>query len=148
MQLANKIFFAQVEELLAQGDEVQLRVKGYSMRPLLRNERETVILTPYHGEELHPLEIALFRHRGGHVLHRIVHIAGNRVTLQGDGNYRQQEHCATEDILATVRCIIRPNGRKIDCQSTSWQLRSRCWLALPALMRRYILALLFRLGYK
>ncbi|MEG1406074.1 MAG: S26 family signal peptidase [Alistipes sp.] len=148
MQLANKIFFSQVEAELAKGQEVQLRVKGYSMRPLLRNERATVVLTPYGNEELRRGDIVLFRYNDKHILHRIVQLTPTRITLQGDGNYHQQEHCTTQDVLAVVRCVIYPHGRVIACQSRLWKFLSRLWLTCPALLRRYTLALLFRLGYK
>jgi small-conductance mechanosensitive channel len=32
--------------MLAEGHEVQIRMKGHSMRPLLRNERDIAVLTP------------------------------------------------------------------------------------------------------
>ena len=34
MQLSNRLFFEQVEAMLAEGHEVQIRMKGHSMRPL------------------------------------------------------------------------------------------------------------------
>lgn len=46
MQLTNRLFFEQVEAMLAEGHEVQIRMKGHSMRPLLRNERDIAVLTP------------------------------------------------------------------------------------------------------
>ena len=46
MQLSNRLFFEQVEAMLAEGHEVQIRMKGHSMRPLLRNERDIAVLTP------------------------------------------------------------------------------------------------------
>ena len=36
MLLTNRLFFEQVEAMLAEGHEVQIRMKGHSMRPLLR----------------------------------------------------------------------------------------------------------------
>ena len=44
--LPNQLFFAEVEAMLAEGREVQIRMKGHSMRPLLRSERDQVVLTP------------------------------------------------------------------------------------------------------
>lgn len=148
MQLANKIFFAYVEEMLAEGREVQLLVKGYSMRPLLRSERDTVVLAPYRGECLQVSDVVLFRYRNRHVLHRIVHIHGDRLTLEGDGNYRLQERCTTADVVAVVQRIIRPSGRVIACQSWRWHLVSRTWRMLPPLARRYLLAALYRTGIR
>ena len=43
--LPNQLFFAEVEAMLAEGREVQIRMKGHSMRPLLRSERDQVVLT-------------------------------------------------------------------------------------------------------
>jgi len=147
-RIANPLFFAQVEELIAAGEEVQLRVKGYSMRPWLRNERETVVLQLHRDEELQPGAVVLFRYRGRHVLHRIIRRDGDRLTLAGDGNYRQEEHCTTGDVVAVVRRIVSPGGKVTECASSRWQRRSRWWLALPPLVRRYMLAVLARLGIK
>ena len=44
--LPNQLFFAEVETMLAEGREVQIRMKGHSMRPLLRSERDIAVLTP------------------------------------------------------------------------------------------------------
>lgn len=149
IQLSNQLFFAQVEEILREGQEVQLRVKGNSMRPLLRNDRDIVVLAPYHqGEELHCGEIILFRYRGRHVLHRIVHIDATQLTLAGDGNYRIREYCQPEDVVGITRRIIRPNGREIVCDSPQWRRMSHAWLMWPPLIRRIVLAILYRLGYR
>lgn len=52
MLLTNRLFFEQVEAMLAEGHEVQIRMKGHSMRPLLRNERDIAVLTPIAKYEL------------------------------------------------------------------------------------------------
>ncbi|MEG0789226.1 MAG: S26 family signal peptidase [Alistipes sp.] len=146
MELANKLFFAQVEEMLTEGREVQLRIKGYSMRPLLRNERDTVVLRPYRGEELKIYDVVLFRSGDHYILHRIVHRDGENFTLAGDGNYKIQEHCKVDQIRAVMYRVIRPNGRIVACDSWSWRIYSRCWCSLPAILRRYTLAMLSRIS--
>lgn len=149
MRFANRLFFAQVEEMLAEGRDVQLRIKGHSMRPLLRNERDVVVLAPYRRDiPLRCGQIVLFRYRGQHILHRIVRIDGDRLTLAGDGNYRQEEQCSEADVVAQAQRIVRPDGREIDCNSPRWRRMSRAWLRCPPLVRRYLLAVLFRLGFK
>jgi hypothetical protein len=45
-QIANDLFFASAEEFLREGRSVELRVKGFSMRPFVRNERDVVVLSP------------------------------------------------------------------------------------------------------
>ena len=63
-----------------------------------------------------------------------------RFTLAGDGNHRMTEHCAATDIAAVMTAVIRPSGR--------WRRQSRCWLTLPAAVRRFILRALWRLGIR
>ena len=150
MLIPNEIFFAQVDDLLEAGESVQLTVKGYSMRPLLRNERNMVVLrSPAQHDALQVGDVVLFRYHGRHILHRIVAIDGDRLTIAGDGLYLQQEHCLTRDVVGVVEMVIRKkNGRIIRTDSTYWKRMSRLWLSLPPLLRRYILSILFHLGWK
>ena len=77
--LPNQLFFAEVEAMLAEGREVQIRMKGHSMRPLLRSERDQVVLTPCADPaRLRPGDVVLFRCCGRHILHRIVRRDGDR----------------------------------------------------------------------
>ena len=46
MLLTNRLFFEQVEAMLAETHEVQIRMQGHSMPPLQRNERDIDVLTP------------------------------------------------------------------------------------------------------
>lgn len=233
MQLTNRLFFEQVETMLAEGHDVQIRMKGHSMRPLLRNDRDIAVLTPIaqyacpgeHGgiqyrsgqspavaetgiAALQPGDVVLFRCEGRHILHRIVRIetgarsggrqpahstetelAGEvscpapdtktvlpvgeapvpapdtafrakgstkatsasdtlRFTLAGDGNYRMEEQCAGDDIVAVMTAVIRPQGRIVRTSSRRWRRQSRCWHALPKGVRRFILRVLWRIGIK
>ena len=283
MQLSNRLFFEQVEAMLAEGHEVQIRMKGHSMRPLLRSERDIAVLTPiarYTGnsetaaaarkqnrlarnetapdtaansdtdrlpsgsQALQPGDVVLFRCEGCHILHRILRIEPEsgemppqsanttvetitktpeasatptaatteapsateasatasdtgdtpaplpalrengkatpplpartensenpqatsnpgqtpaetapapprlRFTLAGDGNHRMTEHCAATDIAAVMTAVIRPSGRIVSTASRRWRRQSRCWLTLPAAVRRFILRALWRLGIR
>lgn len=71
-----------------------------------------------------------------------------RFTLAGDGNYRTTEHCTATDIAAVMTSVIRPSGRIVLTASRRWRRQSRCWLALPAGVRRFILRVLWRLGIR
>ena len=120
--LPNQLFFAEVEAMLAEGREVQIRMKGHSMRPLLRSERDQVVLTPCADPaRLQPGDVVLFRCCGRHILHRIVRRDGERLTLA---------------------------GRVVSCDSPGWQLRSHLWLAIPPWLRRQVLRVLWHSGWK
>lgn len=145
--LPNQLFFAEVEAMLAEGREVQIRMKGHSMRPLLRSERDQVVLTPCADPaRLQPGDVVLFRCCGRHILHRIVRRDGERLTLAGDGNYRITEQCTTRDVAGIAVRVIRASGRVVGCDSPGWQLR--LWLAIPPWLRRQVLRVLWYSGWK
>lgn len=147
--LPNQLFFEQVEAMLAEGREVQIRMKGHSMRPLLRSERDQVVLSPCTDPaRLQPGDIVLSRTYGRHILHRIVRRDEDRLTLAGDGNYRITEQCTTRDVVGIATRAIRASGRTVGFDSPGWRLRSRLWLSIPPWLRRQLLRVLWHTGVK
>ena len=145
MRLDNKIFFAEVEELLAEGRQVTILVRGNSMRPLLRDGRDKVILRKANDEDIKIGAVLLFRHRGSHVMHRVTKIEGDVVIFEGDGNYKLQEVASCNDIIAVMETVVRPSGRRIECNSRRWRVLSFVWLSQARFVRRVILGIMRRL---
>lgn len=145
LKLSNKIFFAEVERLLAEGESVTITIRGNSMRPWLRDGKHKVVLRHCSGRDLQVGDIALFRYHEAHVLHRVVEIAGNQITFAGDGNIGQKEQVAFDKVIASAESIILPNGRVVACHSREWRLKSKIWLSLPQLARRIVLAIMHRI---
>lgn len=145
LTLSNKIFFAEVERLLADGESVTITIRGNSMRPWLRDGKHKVVLRHCSGQDLQVGDIALFRYHEAHVLHRVVEIAGNQITFAGDGNIGQREQVAFDKVIASAESIILPNGRVVACSSREWRIKSKIWLSLPQLARRIVLAIMHRI---
>ena len=146
MQIANHLFFAEIERLLAEGSEAEFRLNGNSMRPLLRNGRDVVIIAPVANEPVAEGDVVLFRYQGKHILHRIIKRSGENLLLAGDGNYCRFETATTSEVIGRLARVRRPSGRVIDCKSRAWKRRSKMWLALPPMVRRIILGLARRLS--
>ena len=145
MRLNNNIFFAEVEDLLAEGKQVTILVRGNSMRPLLRDGRDKVVLRKANDEDIKKGAVMLFRYRGSHVMHRVTKIEGDVVVFEGDGNYKLQEVATRKDIVAVVEAIVRPSGRRIECSSRRWRFLSFMWLSQMRIERRVILGIMRRL---
>ena len=145
MRLNNKIFFAEVEELLAEGRQVTILVRGNSMRPLLRDGRDKVILRKAIDEDIKKGAVMLFRYRGSHVMHRVTRIEGDVVIFEGDGNYKLQEVASRKDIIAVMETVVRPSGRRIECSGRRWRVLSCVWLSQARFVRRVILGIMRRL---
>lgn len=144
LTLANDMLLPEVGRLVAEGNEVVLRAKGNSMLPFIRNERDSIVMSapkePFVGEIV-LAEVA----PGRFVMHRIVSIDGDRITMMGDGNIRGTESFDRKHILAHVSKIIRcrkdgGESSRIDCESPRHLRLARLWGRLLPL-RRWLLAL-------
>lgn len=143
-QIPNEVFFAWVESEIAGGHSVRFRLKGQSMFPLLRNERDEVVLYPCSAEELRPMDVVLFRYQGRHVLHRVLRREGERLFLRGDGSYVAREECTVVDVVGKVREIVRPSRKVVSVNDWQWRLPSRLWCGL-GVFRNPCLRVLHRL---
>ena len=126
-QIPNDLFFAWVESELAEGRRARFRLKGSSMFPLIREGCDEVMIRPCTEDELHPMDVVLFRYRGKHVLHRILRKEGHRLLLQGDGSYVAREQCTTADVVGKLDEVIRPSGRSVSVTDWQWRLSGRIW---------------------
>lgn len=129
-QITNDRFFARVEAEISDGRRVRFRIKGHSMRPLLRDGKDEVVLAPCRAEEVKRRDVVLFRYRGRHLLHRVIGKTGGRYRMQGDGICTSYEECGPEDIIGVVMTVYRPGGRCMETASVRWRLSSCLWLAL------------------
>lgn len=125
--LDNEFFFAEVLTMLAEGHRVTLKAKGWSMLPLIWDERDKITLAPTTPESYALGRIVLARlgdHR--YVVHRIAEIKGDRFTLRGDGNPYQIEICHRSQIVGELVAIER-NGKPLRLGSMCWQCFRRLW---------------------
>lgn len=129
--LPNEILLSSASDLLAEGHDVELMVKGLSMRPYLESDRDSVILRKRANVETGDIVLAEIA-PGHYVLHRVWSVDDDTVTLMGDGNCAGREVCRREDVKGTVEFILKASGRRVIPG------KGRVWRAfLP--VRRYIL---------
>ena len=144
MKINSDIFFAEVERLLTESDEVTITIRGNSMRPMLRDGRDGVVLRRYESEPIRVGDVMLFKYRSGYVLHRVIKIEDEQITFAGDGNYKIYEQAQRSEIVARMVAYVR-DGRRVECKDREWQRYSRLWMALPMIVRRVVLGVMRRL---
>lgn len=140
-QIPNDAFFNLVEDEISNGRKVQFRIKGDSMSPLLRDNKDDIVLYPCVGDELSPMDIVLFRYKGKYLLHRIIRREGNRLYIQGDGSYIAKEECFIDDVIGKVQMIVRPSGKIISVNGWQWRWLSYIWLKIR-IIRNLLLRIL------
>jgi len=136
-QLANDIFLPQVVSLLKEGHTVTLPLRGRSMRPFLEDGRDKALLQLADAPQVGDAVLAEIS-KGHFVLHRIIRIEGDQVTLRGDGNLRD-EHCLLGDVRAKAIGFYRKGHQRLDpTDGLKWRAYSWLWTRLFPL-RRYLL---------
>lgn len=142
----NDEFFGKVVSLLAEGHSVTVPVKGVSMLPFIRGDKDSVVLegvescTPYGKSRIgvNVGDIVLFRYKGRYIMHRILRIENNQAVIQGDGVARNMEICSLDDIYGRVTQILKNGKTPVDPYSDSMKLKVAHWMRFRPI-RRYIL---------
>lgn len=133
-----------VSEDLASGYQVTLQAAGWSMLPLLWDQRDKLTLAPVTPETFSPGRVVLACiPPERYVVHRIASISGDRIKLRGDGNPYQQEECTRSDVLGELVSIVR-DGVTYTPEDRLWQRIGRYWPSTP-IVRRIALALYKRM---
>lgn len=143
--ISNNIVFENVARIIAKGEQVILRTKGKSMFPFIIGDRDSVELSPVKINEIKRGDILLAHvdNRSRYVIHRVISVEGERLTLMGDGNVVAKEECERRDVIAIVSMIIKPE-KKVNPYSSQQIRYSRIWNMLHP-VRRYVLAIKRRL---
>lgn len=134
--VANEVLLEDAAVLMNEGREVTMKPLGCSMLPFIRGGRDSVRLKKM--PDVAVGDMLLVRLEGPrYVLHRLIAMDGDRLTLMGDGNLAGTETCTKADVLGTVVAIER-GSRVVKPGNGLW------WRRLKP-FRRYILAIYRRI---
>lgn len=112
-------------ELLSAGQSVRFSPKGTSMLPMLREGRDSVVLSPL-PKLLRRYDLALYRRDNGtYVLHRIVDV-GQTYTCLGDNQFLTEPGLRPEQFIAVVS-EFRRGGRDYSVTHPGYRLYCRVW---------------------
>jgi len=129
--------------LVQKGVTVTFPVTGQSMLPFIIGGKESVILYAPGLTAVGDVVLA-WVDGNRYVVHRIINIDGDRVTLMGDGNVRGTEHCLLKDVKARVTHVVSADNKKRDLYGR-WRVRAaKLWYWLRPI-RRYLLAIYKRI---
>ena len=140
--IANDILIPEFARLVAEGAKVTFTPQGVSMLPFIRGGRDSVVLV--RPVNMRNGDIVLAQTGPAvYVLHRIVEMKGENLTLMGDGNLSGVEKVRCDNVLALVETVIR-DGKKVDCRSRSHRCKAEIWRMMKP-VRRYLLAVYKRI---
>lgn len=131
MHIDDRILIAEITSLLHEGREVEFTPTGNSMRPFIEGGKDSVTLI--RSADIDVGDILLCRIEPDiFVLHRLIDIKANCLTLMGDGNLQGTEKCSRTDVIGKVIAIHRADG------SNFQPSKARLWVKLLPI-RRWLL---------
>lgn len=140
-EIPNEIIIPQVKAFLDEGRTVTLAVKGKSMRPFLEGGRDAVVIAPVRAPLAVGDVILAEVSPQKYMLHRIIALEGDMVTMQGDGNLEQTETFERQHVIGLIIGFQRKGRTKIDLVTgRKWRLYSKVWRWLTP-FRRILLGL-------
>ena len=128
--------------LVQDGVSVTFPVKGRSMLPFIIGGRERVILQKPSSLQRGQVVLAQVG-PDRYVVHRIIKIEPDRITLMGDGNICGTESCTPSNVLAIATHVVDEKGKRRTLESKGQMFKAKVWYVIRPL-RRIILAVLRR----
>jgi hypothetical protein len=124
-----------IEELLAEGQTVQLHPQGYSMYPFFVPGRDEAVIAPIGDRSPKRGDVVLYRRDHGIlVLHRIWRVTSKGIYLVGDNQTKVEGPLRADQIKGILVAFVR-RGKYIRCSHPVYALISRAWLFLRPVRR-------------
>lgn len=119
-----------IEQLLADGNRVQIAPRGYSMYPLIVPGRDYAIIEKTDVSKGKRGDVMLYRRKEGIlVLHRVYRHTKEGYYMVGDNQKEIEGPLQEMQIKGKMTGMIR-NGRKISQWNLIYQSYAKIWLAL------------------
>ena len=124
-----------IEELLSRDGKLVYRTRGVSMEPMLRQNRDLVILqAPV--SRLQKNDVALYRRGRDYVLHRVISVLSDGYLIRGDNTY-SMENVPEEAILGVLTGFQR-KGKDHSINERGYRLYVAFWNAIYPLRHDYV----------
>ena len=126
------------EEILSRDGRLVYKTKGFSMQPMLYQNRDLVIIETFEGH-LKPYDVALYKRGRQYVLHRVLSLGDGVYYIRGDNTY-SIETVPEANVLGVLTAFVR-NGKQHQVTERGYRFYSRFWHAIYPLR-------VFRLRFK
>lgn len=141
--LSTKELMPLISDILKTAECVRFTVKGNSMYPLLRGNRDEVEVVKC--DSIGKYDIVLYkRNDGSYVLHRVLKKDNETLSIAGDFESELEHPVYENQVIAKVDNIIRDGIKVISCKSNAYKLYCVVWTAVLK-NRRNILRILKKL---
>ena len=122
-----------IESILERDGVFVSTTSGVSMYPMLRDRRDTIIITRPKGR-LKKYDIALYKRGNSYVLHRVIKVLPDSYVIRGDNCVAKEYGITDKDILGVLTGFYRGEKEK-SIKSAGFRFYSRFICAIHPLVR-------------
>ncbi len=117
------------EDQLERNGKLIYTNKGDSMMPLIKQDRDLLVIVPAEGR-LKKYDVPLYkRDSGQYVLHRILKVRNEDYVICGDNRWVKEYGISDRHIIGVLSAVIR-NGKEISVNSLRYKLYVHLWCDL------------------
>lgn len=112
------------EDILSRDGKLVYRTKGISMEPMLRQNRDLVIIR-VPDSRLKKYDVALYRRGRSYILHRVIRVCDDHYLIRGDNTYALE----TVPDIAVIGVLdgFHRKGRQYKTTDRAYRLYIRFW---------------------
>jgi len=130
---------AEAIKLVGEGVSVTFPVAGRSMRPFIVGGKESVVLVKPESVKVGDIVLA-FVENSRYVVHRVIRIDGENVTLMGDGNLVGVERCKVADVKAIATHAVNAREKRRSFGNPLRRAAAWAWVRLRPVRKWLLLA--------
>ena len=123
------------EEYLAEEGKLVYKTRGVSMEPMLRQNRDLVVIEVPDGR-LKRYDVAFYRRREAYVLHRVIRVTEDGYRIRGDNTY-SIEIVPESDIIGVLTGFCR-KGKEYTTDNRAYRRYVRFWCAIYPLRAMWV----------
>ena len=123
------------EDLLARDGHLVYKTRGVSMEPMLRQDRDLVIIR-IPGSRLKKYDVALYKRGKDYVLHRVIEVMQDHYLIRGDNTYAVET--VPDEAVIGVLTGFQRKGKQHDVTEQGYRFYVRFWNAIYPLRACYI----------
>ena len=123
------------EEYLAEEGKLVYKTRGVSMEPMLRQNRDLVVIEVPDGR-LKRYDVAFYRRGNAYVLHRVIRVTEDGYRIRGDNTYNI-EIVPENDIIGVLTGFCR-KGKEYTTDNRAYRRYVRFWCAIYPLRALWV----------
>ena len=122
------------EEELQQHGQIVYRNTGVSMMPMLRQNRDLLVVKPRGAGRCKRGDVVLYKRGEDYILHRVIKVLPEGYIIWGDHNRKRDPVVYDDQILGILSSFVR-DGKEIAVDEFSYRLYSGIWTGFVIPMR-------------